>query len=203
MSGKKPYRRSWRNLLLDTNYQLVFTLFMVFSCALFMTGLGFLVAREAKKATTIAIQDAQGERELLGNAIDGVIAHLQARQHLLDWLLLGFGVVITVGLFCYGIKMTHHVAGPLHKVSLYFDKVASGKFDKVYSLRKHDQLHDFYDSFTQLHETLRQRQERDVECLRAVIAAAEKTDVAAGSKDVEARLEDLKALLRTKEATLG
>ena len=36
-----------------------------------------------------------------------------------------------LGLAVYGIKMTHKVAGPLFKVSLYLAKMRDGRFDKV------------------------------------------------------------------------
>ena len=52
-----------------------------------------------------------------------------------------------LGLAVYGIKMTHKVAGPLFKVSLYLAKMRDGRFDKVYNLRKGDQLVDFYEHF--------------------------------------------------------
>src|SRR5688500_7637307 len=38
------------------------------------------------------------------------------------WVLIGTGLLLMFGLALYGIKMTHKVAGPLFKVSLYFAK---------------------------------------------------------------------------------
>ena len=58
----KPYRRSWKNLLLNKRYQLGFTLFMVGLSALLMTLLGFWVLREAKRATEVAINNVEGQR---------------------------------------------------------------------------------------------------------------------------------------------
>jgi hypothetical protein len=203
---QKGYKRSWRNLLLDTNYQLVFTLFMVLSCALFMAGLGYLVMKEATIATTTAIDDVE-VRQKMGIVEDAVaektIDHLNSRRHLLNWILIGLGLGLTGGLFVYGIKMTHKVAGPIFKIALYMDKVEKGKFDKVYNLRKGDQLVEFYESFKQVHDALRKRQERDVECLKEVIAVAEKAQLASQSTEVAGKLDELRALLKTKEATLG
>jgi hypothetical protein len=58
--GKRRYKRSWRNYLLDSRYQLQFTLFMVSICALLMTGLGMWVMRAAQKATTVAMDNVLG-----------------------------------------------------------------------------------------------------------------------------------------------
>jgi hypothetical protein len=58
----KPYRRSWKNLLLNKRYQLGFTLFMVGLSALLMSFLGYWVVREAKRATEVAINNVEGQR---------------------------------------------------------------------------------------------------------------------------------------------
>src|SRR5262245_58767444 len=161
---KRPYQRSWRNLLLDRNYQLIFTALLVLSCALFMAGLGALVLAEADTATKTAIQDVQGGRE--GEAAAFVdadlskrtIDHLQARRRLVSWLLVGVGLGLTGGLFVAGIKMTHRVAGPLHKIGRYVDRVGDGKFEPLYPLRKHDQLVEFYEHFRRAHAALRKQE---------------------------------------------
>lgn len=58
----KPYRRSWKNLLLNKRYQLGFTLFMVGLSALLMAFLGYWVLREARRATEVAINNVEGQR---------------------------------------------------------------------------------------------------------------------------------------------
>ena len=58
----KPYRRSWKNLLLNKRYQGGFTLFMVGLSALLMAFLGYWVVHEAKRATTVAINNVEGQR---------------------------------------------------------------------------------------------------------------------------------------------
>jgi hypothetical protein len=203
MGSQRAYRRSWKNLLLDTEYQLVFTTLMVVTCALFMAGLGWVVHKEARTATKTAVQDVQGQGLIEPEVARETIETLKARGALLDGVLVGVGLALTFGLFVYGIKMTHKVAGPLHKVALYCDKVSSGTFDTVYNLRKGDQLVEFYEHFKQAHGALRARQERDVATLRAVVAAAEDDELAGRSEELAARLEDLRTLLKTKEATLG
>src|SRR5688500_15282146 len=124
----QPYKRSWRNLLLDTEYQLVFTTVLIASCALFMAGLGWVVHKEAVTATETAVQDVQGQATIEPEVAQATIGSLVDRRVLLDRLLVGLGIALSLGLFVYGIKMTHRVAGPLYKVALYCDKVSAGKF---------------------------------------------------------------------------
>src|SRR5205823_2311710 len=42
------------------------------------------------------------------------------------WVLIATGLALMIGLAFYGIKMTHRVAGPLFKVSLYLAKMRDG-----------------------------------------------------------------------------
>lgn len=60
MSAAKPYKRSWKNLLINKKYQLRFTLFMVGLSTLLMLGLGWWVMRVANEATTVSIASVLG-----------------------------------------------------------------------------------------------------------------------------------------------
>jgi len=197
----RGHKRYWRNLLLDTEYQLVFTTVMVLTCAAFMAGLGWLVHKEAATATKTAVQDVQGQGLLDPDVAITTIEALEDRRVFLDRLLVGLGLALAGGLFLYGLKMTHRVAGPVYKVGLYCDKVAAEKFDTVYNLRRGDQLVEFYQHFKLAHGALRAQQERDVAALRAAVAAAEEADLS--SPEVATRLADLKTVLARKEASLG
>jgi hypothetical protein len=91
------------------------------------------------------------------------------------WVLVGTGLLLVLGLAAYGIKMTHKVAGPLFKVGLYLGKMKNGRFDKVYNLRKGDQLVDFYEHFKHGHAGIVQMQKDDIARIKVVIAAAEQS----------------------------
>ena len=120
----------------------------------------------------------------------------QGRKRIL-WVLLGTGLLLMIGLALYGIKMTPRVAGPLFKVSLYFAKMRDGRLDKVYNLRKGDQLVDFYEHFKLAHAGVVHMEKDDIERIKATIAAAE----AAGIGD-HASITELKTLLSRKEKSL-
>lgn len=107
------------------------------------------------------------------------------------WAMILTGIALVVGLALYGIKMTHRVAGPLFKVSLYLSKMRGGRYDKVYNLRKGDQLIEFYDHFKAAHGGVVAMQREDIAKLAEVIAAAEAAG--AGSHPVVAELRDLLA----------
>ena len=120
----------------------------------------------------------------------------QGRLRIL-WVLTGTGLLLMLGLGLYGIKMTHKVAGPLFKVSLYFAKMRDGRLDKVYNLRKGDQLVDFYEHFKHAHAGVVHMEKDDIERIKATIAAAE----AAGAGD-HPSIGELRTLLARKEKSL-
>jgi hypothetical protein len=112
------------------------------------------------------------------------------------YVLILTGLMLVLGLAAYGIKMTHKVAGPLFKVGLYHAKMKNGRFDKVYNLRKGDQLVDFYEHFKLAHAGVVKIEKSDIERIKAAIAAAE----AAGVKDKV--VDELREMLARKEKSL-
>jgi hypothetical protein len=113
------------------------------------------------------------------------------------WVLIATGLMLMIGLAVYGIKMTHKVAGPLFKVSLYLAKMRDGRYDKVWNLRKGDQLVDFYEHFKSAHAGVVTLERGDIEQIKNVIAAAE----AAGAGEHEA-VGELRTLLARKEKSI-
>jgi len=109
-------------------------------------------------------------------------------------VLIAAGILLVFGLAIYGIKMTHKVAGPLFKVQLYLAKMRDGRFDKVYDLRKGDQLVEFYGHFKQAHAGVVALETSDIDRLKKTIAAAE----VAGAGDHPSVVE-LRAMLAKKE----
>jgi mRNA-degrading endonuclease RelE of RelBE toxin-antitoxin system len=279
---KRPYRRTWKNLLINKRYQLRFTLFMVVLSALLMGMLGWWVMTVAARATTVAVNnvltscqglpgareavpvptpepkqpvapaatpaDPDGDAEGEGKrrrpvvtiddsgmkdmppavppaaappapsgpteaevaayrrctaAVAGKVRRLEERQRLIFRVLVGAGGLLAIGLLLYGIKMTHRVAGPLHKVTLYMSRLRGGNYDVIYNLRKGDHLVEFYDHFKAAHAGMRGLQEEDVARLRALVAAAEEANLAGRSPEMVAALDELRAVLDRKEKSLG
>lgn len=127
----------------------------------------------------------------------GSLASLELGRKRILWVLIGTGLLLMFGLAIYGIKMTHKVAGPLFKVTLYLAKMRDGRYDKVWNLRKGDQLIDFYEHFKAAHAGIVTMERGDIERIKATIEAAE----AASIGDHES-IAELKTLLARKEKAL-
>jgi hypothetical protein len=122
---------------------------------------------------------------------------LDDQRLLILLVLIGSGLVLIALLAVYGIRTTHKVAGPLFKISLYLAKMRDGRYDKVWNLRKGDQLVEFYDHFKAAHAGVVAMEKDDIARLRAVIAAAEK----AGQGE-HATIVELRAMLARKEKSV-
>jgi hypothetical protein len=122
----------------------------------------------------------------------------EAKQRFILYIMLATGVLLAFGLAIYGIKMTHRVAGPLFKISLYLAKMKDGRYDKVYNLRKGDQLVEFYDHFKTAHAGVVKLEQEDIDQLKTVIAAAKE----GGCGDHEV-VRELETLLARKEKSIA
>jgi hypothetical protein len=165
------------------------------------SGMEDLPAPEADAGMAATAEEvAVYERCVAG--LSGKVAVLARRQQMIFWVLIGVGVLLALGLLVYGILMTHKVAGPLHKVTLYLDKLRNGRYDPVYNLRKGDHLVGFYEHFKAAHAGMRTLQDEDLVRLRALLAAADQAQLAGRSPEMAAALAELRALAEHKEKSL-
>jgi hypothetical protein len=187
-------KRQLRNFLLD-RVQLQYTAIIVLISACLTGGLGYLVVKKAHeasetvRASVLALDDAAMREQIM--------AGLAAGDRFLLLAIVGFGSVLCVVLALYGIVITHKVAGPLYKIATYFANVRDGQLGPVRSLRKGDQLQDFFEQFRIMHDALRARTQEEIQIMARSIAALEQQ--AGGPR---AELEALRALLQKKEDSL-
>ncbi len=143
---------------------------------------------------------AHHECELRRAARIGELA--AGRQRILAVLVLTAALVL-VGLVLFGIKMTHRVAGPLYKVTLYLAKLRDGRYDRVYDLRKGDQLVEFYEHFKEAHAGVVALEAADRARIAAALDAATADGVLDRSPEAKAAADELRAVLARKEKSLG
>jgi hypothetical protein len=169
--GGKPYKRKISNFLLDKKLQLRYVILVTTLSAIITGTLGFLMYRQEQQVTEVLTADVQaqyGDAEL-SRQVQG---DMEAEDHGLLVLMIAVGAGLVLILSLYLTVMTHKVAGPLYKVSLYFDKMAIGKLGKVTALRKGDMLQDFYTNFRDAHDAIRARQVADMNTVEAFLAAS-------------------------------
>lgn len=199
----KPYRRKLSNYLLDKSLQLRYVAFVTLMSAVISGALGFLIWRQEADASNYVLKafDSFAHDPELRSAIAD---RLHTDDHDLVLAMGGAGVGLVVVLFAYLVVMTHKVAGPLYKVSRYFDEMAEGRLGPVYSLRKHDMLRDFYDKFRETHDVLRERYKVDNEVMKKFIAACDAAGVGeGGGGQVTSELDALRTHVEARDKALA
>jgi len=198
------HRRQIRNYLLDSKLQLRYTLVMVLISTALVVGLGYIWYSQMRETSSLVNVNAivsmtAAEQQQLK-------ADMASQDRLRLLVLFGFGVLFAVVVAGGGIMLTHKVAGPLFKITRYMGEIQEGRLGPVYDLRRGDQLHEFFESFKQMHSAMRKSVEQEVVTLSEVIQSAEshlaQIGAEGGSSDLERHLETLRQLRDQKDASL-
>ncbi|HVV52059.1 MAG TPA: hypothetical protein VHO06_20495, partial [Polyangia bacterium] len=117
------------------------------------------------------------------------------------WGIIGFGIVLVLSISAVGILITHKVVGPLYKITSLFARVRDNRMMPAPAgLRKGDELQEFYSSFREMHEAVRQRVVADVKALGDALAGIEASGAATPA--VQKALDGLRQLKKQKEESL-
>lgn len=200
----RGYRRRFRNYLLDKTLQLRYVGVVALLSAGISAVLGGLIYRQEARASA-AILETMGSSELADYPPElkqQISEQLTSSDSGLVTLMVGVGLSLVLVLSLYLVVFTHKVAGPLHKVSTYFDRMRDGELGVVYALRKGDMLQSFYDKFQLMHDTVRQRYIDDNAALGRFLAAC---DAAGLSSEGELghQLDELRAHKSMRDRALG
>ena len=196
--------RKLSNYLLNKSLQLRYVAFVTVMSAVISGALGYLIWRQEADASAYILQAYDGDQVFSKDAeLRGAISdRLQSGDDQLILTMAGAGLGLVVVLFLYLVVMTHKVAGPLYKVSRYFDEMADGKLGNVWALRKGDMLQDFYVKFMQMHDALKKRHKEDNEAMQKFIAACESAGVGEGG-GFGRELGELRAHLERREQAVS
>lgn len=200
----KPYKRRMRNYLLDKSMQLRYVAFVTVLSAIICGALGYMIYRQEHQASSQILEtlDTLGDDEYWNEVQKELGDDLSSRDTELVLTMIGVGIGLVLVLSFYLVAMTHKVAGPLYKVSGYFDKMAAGRLGEVYRLRKGDMLRDFYDKFKAMHESVRAQHLEDNERVARFLEACAAAGVARDGQ-VGQVLDDLEKHHRDREQALA
>lgn len=193
------YKRSVKNLLLDSRFQLKYTGMVVLVAVVVSGVLGaFLyrtsrevvmesqrVVEESKKVSDVvkmSIKDNYGDNPELAAAFseestaadrieDQQRALVKQQQVMLYELVSGLTFLVVVIGLC-GIWFTHKIAGPIYKMKMLLRQVGDGKLVFQGALRKGDELQSFFEAFASMVAKLRERQSSEVAQLETAIRLA-------------------------------
>jgi hypothetical protein len=201
--GARPYKRQIRHYLIDKKLQLRYVLVVSVMSAVIAGALGYLIYRQEHMASAQVLATFEG----LDQNAEWAELRSQAAERLkqgdndLVLQMAGVGIGLVIVLSMYLVVMTHKVAGPLFKVSGYFDKMAVGHLGEVYPLRRGDMLIDFYASFQEMHKAVRGQLRSDSEVMARFLAACDDAGVKRAGP-LGAELEQLAQHVEQRKAAL-
>jgi hypothetical protein len=202
---KKPvYKRRLSNYLLDKRLQLRYVLLVTILSGVISGSLGYLIYQQRHAASESIERDLAAltqDDQSLKDFQHQVAAGMAAEDRALVYKMVGVGIGLVVILSLYLLIMTHKVAGPLYKVSGYFDKMAQGRVGQVWGLRKGDMLQDFFGNFKEMHDAVRARLQSDV-ALMEMHASALRAK-AAGNKTLLAALDEMDKHIAARKQALA
>lgn len=195
------HKRKLSNYLLDKRLQLRYVAFVSLLSAIIACSLGYLIyQQEARASATVSVLLEEAD---YGSDVQAMVRDRMAsgdQNLVLRMAAVGCGLVLILSLFL--VVMTHKVAGPLYKVTLYFDKMASGYLGTVWPLRKGDMLKDFYDKFQAMHGAVRSRHQATNEVIGRFLEAAEAAGVSREG-ELGHELDELEAHHQQREKALA
>ncbi|MBA3463123.1 MAG: hypothetical protein H0T46_24415 [Deltaproteobacteria bacterium] len=166
------YKRKLSNYLLDKKLQLRYVLLVTILSGVIAGALGYLIYQQKRAASESIEKDLQALTQADASQEDfqeHVASGLESEDRALVYKMAGVGVGLVIILSLYLLIMTHKVAGPLYKVSMYFDRMAVGRLGVVTPLRQGDMLQDFYTSFKEMHDALRARAVADASAMEKAL----------------------------------
>jgi len=171
---RTPYKRKLSNYLLDRSLQLRYVLLVTILSGVIAASLGFLIYQQsATGSDSIAgdLAELTKHDASLDDFRDQEVDKLHSDDRKLVYEMVGVGIGLVLILSAYLVLMTHKVAGPLYKVSMYFDRMADGRLGNITALRRGDMLQDFFGNFREMHEAVRTRLQTDVITMESAATA--------------------------------
>lgn len=173
-AGPRPkYKRKLSNFLLDKKLQLRYVIVVTLLSGMIAGALGTLIFQQQSEST----ESIERDLEVLmagGNAdsadVQNITSDYEDEDRMLVYKMIAIGVGLVVILSLFLVVMTHKVAGPLFKTSMYFDRMAEGRLGVVTPLRQGDMLQDFFTHFKDAHDAVRARAIADVDAMAAAVS---------------------------------
>jgi hypothetical protein len=149
--------RHRRHYLVDRGFQLKYALFMA-GAGLLVAGIfGLWLHQEHAQATALLAQDPE------------TIALIQRSDRLLLAAFAGISLLLAAALGLLGVVITHRVAGPVFVMGHYLSILAEGRFPRMRTLRRSDELKAFFKIFIDAVEAMKVREARHAAVLEEAV----------------------------------
>ena len=185
--ARPPHHR--RHYLVDRGFQLKYALVMAVAGLAVAVVFGLWLHQVHAQAITLLAQDA-GTRQLI-----------ERSDRLLLAAFAGIAVLLAAALGLLGIVITHRVAGPVFVMGHYLSILAQGRFPRMRTLRRSDELKSFFRVFLDAVETIKAREARHAAVLEDAVQRMRAAQ--ARSPELAPAIEALSAAARERRDALA
>ncbi|HMI88244.1 MAG TPA: HAMP domain-containing protein [Polyangiaceae bacterium] len=133
------------------------------------------VFNESAREQDERLKDQQDKLESDALSLQKRSQDLGRQQNYMFVVLISLLSLLVAGVGVAGIIVTHRVAGPIYKMKRLLGYVGDGHLMLTEKLRKGDELQHFFDAFEKMVNSLRKRQESEIDLLDRAIAELQGT----------------------------
>ncbi len=152
-AGESHGQKKRRVYLVDRAFQIKYTVFMMAAGLAIALAFGIWIWQAHLQTTELVTVDPS------------LRSVLQAGDRQLLFVFVGIAVLMSVALGLVGLLVTHRVAGPLFVMSHYLSVLARGRYPRMRTLRRSDELKSFFRLFLDAVAALKEREARHASML--------------------------------------
>jgi hypothetical protein len=175
----KPGGKPRRQFLIDRGFQLKYAVLMAIAGLAVAVVFGLWLHQAHAQAISLLAPD--GETKALIERSDGLLLAAFA----------GIALLLAAALGLLGVVITHRVAGPVFVMGHYLQVLAQGRFPRMRTLRRSDELRTFFRVFIEAVEAMKRREARHVAVLE---------DALERMRPLAARAPELQAAVKALES---
>jgi hypothetical protein len=176
-----------RTYLVDRVFQLKYTLLLMGAGLLVALLFALWIYQAYRQVTVLVAIDPSLRPELQ-----------RAERHLL-MTFLGIAVLMSAALGLVGVLLTHRVAGPIFVMGHYMSVLAEGRYPRMRTLRRNDELKAFFEVFLRAVDRLKARDAHHVTVLEEAVSRMR----AAQAPGLEPAIQAIEAAIRERRVALA
>ena len=178
-----------RQYLVDRGFQLKYALLMAAAGLLVAGVFGLWILQAHAQATALLAPDPETR------------ALVERSDRLLLGAFAAIGALLAAALGLLGVVITHRVAGPVFVMGHYLRVLADGRFPRMRTLRRSDELKGFFKAFIDAVDSMKVREARHTAVLEDAIRRMR--EAAQAAPELAPAIEALEKAARERRAALA
>jgi hypothetical protein len=178
-----------RQYLVDRGFQLKYALLMAAAGLVVAAVFGLWIHQAHTQATALLAPDPETR------------ALVERSDRLLLGAFVAIALLLAAALGLIGVVITHRVAGPVFVMGHYLRVLAEGRFPRMRTLRRSDELKNFFRTFIDAVDAMKMRETRHTAVLEDAVRRMR--EAAPGAPELAPAIDALERAARERRAALA